>query len=130
MTIFLDIDGTILEHLGSLAKALYSTPLPGTLEKLDEWYRADYKIILITGRRESMREQTVNQLARYKIHYDLLLMGLDRGPRVVINDLKETCIEANANAYRAAEEGREYLSKPTAYAFNLYRNEGIQDIEL
>lgn len=77
-TILLDIDGTLVEHCGEITSQIKGTPflLDGTLEKLTEWDRKGYNIILITGRRESAREETKRQLSELGIFYDQLIMGV------------------------------------------------------
>lgn len=80
-TIFIDIDGTIFKHGTNLI-------LPGVKEKFQQWLREDCKIIITTGRKESLRQQTEEDLKARGVVYDLLIMGLPRGPRVVINDYK------------------------------------------
>lgn len=113
--ILCDIDGVLLEHKGSLSiQTLDEEPslLPGTLEKLDEWDRRSYKIILTTGRRESLRSKTENDLRRLGIFYDQLVMGCGRGPRYLINDMKKGS------------------NSPTAIGISLPRNKGIADVQL
>ena len=86
-TIICDIDGVLLEHRNQgLSSQLYSSPLENTIDKLTEWDSKGYNIILITGRRESLRKSTEKQL---------------------------TNSERN-----------------TAHAINLYRNEGIKNVEI
>jgi len=89
-TIFLDIDGCLLKHQGNLTTQLLQLPilLPGAIEKLNEWEALGYKIILTTGRKESMRKYTEKQLTKLGIFYDQLIMGLTRGERIIINDKK------------------------------------------
>lgn len=89
-TIFVDIDGTLFKHKGNLSNILLeeSEILPGVIEKLNKWNADGHKIILTTGRTESMRNRTEEQLQKYGIFYDQLIMGLTRGERVIINDLK------------------------------------------
>lgn len=113
-TIICDIDGTLLEHHGDCYQQVSRSPvlLDGTVEKLIEWDRQGHNIILITGRRESMREKTVQQLQESGIFYDQLIMGIGGGCRVLINDLKIGD------------------PKPTAKAVNLKRNKGIKDVKV
>lgn len=113
-TIFLDIDGTLVEHSGDISQQFTKTPklLNGTLEKLSEWDRKGYNIILTTGRREGVRDITVKQLAELGIFYDQLIMGLGGGVRVVVNDRKKD------------------KTHDTAIAINLDRNEGIKNVKL
>jgi mannose-6-phosphate isomerase len=111
-TIFCDIDGTIFKHKGDIYKNILeeSDILDGVIDKFKEWDKNNYKIILTTGRKESSREQTIEQLKKFGINYDQLIMGLSNGDRILINDKKE--------------KGIEY----TAYAYNLVRNEGMKNI--
>ena len=114
-TIFCDIDGTLIKHAhpSEAAKNNYkATLLEGTIEKLLEWERKGYRIILTTGRKESMRPQTIKQLQEVGIVYDLLVMGFGSGPRYLIND-------------RRPENGQD-----SAFAVNVDRNEGIKNIDL
>jgi hydroxymethylpyrimidine pyrophosphatase-like HAD family hydrolase len=113
-TIICDIDGTLVEH-GSPSQVATSTYkmtlLPGTLTKLEEWEAKGYRIILLTGRKESMREVTKAQLKEVGIFYDQLIMGVGGGARYLINDNKPN--------------GAEY-----ATAINVERNKGVKDINI
>lgn len=113
-TIFLDIDGTLVKHSGIISDQFLKTPeiIKGTLEKLSEWDRKGYNIILTTGRREGVRDITVKQLSELGIFYDQLIMGIGGGERVVINDKKPNS------------------QNNTATSINLIRNEGIKNIEI
>lgn len=112
-TVILDLDGTILKHHGSLAKQLLEEAelLPGSLEKIMEWERQGCRIIILTGRKESMRNVTIQQLENLGVIYDQLVMGIGGGLRVLINDCKETS------------------ELPTAIAINVARNGGIEHVE-
>jgi hypothetical protein len=90
-TIFCDIDGTLVKHA---PPHIASKPdhkliiLEGVLDKLLEWERNGYNIILTTGRKESLRSITEKQLAEVGIFYDQLIMGIGGGVRYLINDSK------------------------------------------
>lgn len=90
-TLFIDIDGSLLYHTHSTSKIFTEKPqvTAGVMEKLNEWAKKDYCIILTTARKESMRAVTEKQLAEVGIFYDQLVMGLGLGPRYIINDEKE-----------------------------------------
>jgi hypothetical protein len=113
-TLFIDIDGVLIVHKGNLTSQILSHPelIPGTIEKLNKWEADGHKIILTTGRKESIRDLTEKQLLSLGIFYDQLVMGLPRGERIVINDKKPTGDEK------------------TARGIELQRNSGIKDIEL
>jgi hydroxymethylpyrimidine pyrophosphatase-like HAD family hydrolase len=87
-TIICDIDGTIFKYVGGMADVTNNPaePLPGVIDQLNKWELKGCKIIIITGRRESMRKRTEEDLQRFGIPYDILLMGYADTGRVVIND--------------------------------------------
>lgn len=113
-TLFLDIDGCLLKHKGNLSTQILEDAelLPGTIEKLNEWEASGHKIILTTGRKESMRKFTEDQMIRFGIFYDQLIMGCNRGERIVINDSKPN------------------NDMVTCRAIEIKRNNGIGDIQL
>ena len=88
-TIFCDLDGTLWEQGDptEIAKPGYQPKIiHGTVDKVREWDSKGYKIILTTGRKESLRDVTVKQLSYAGIVYDQLVMGLGGGDRVLINN--------------------------------------------
>jgi len=116
-TIICDIDGTLILHNHGPTTMMKERPelIKGTLQKLEEWDSKSYKIILLTGRKESMRKMTEKTLQSIGIIYDKLIMGVGGGQRILINDLK-----THKNS----------LENPTAVAINLERNKGISEIEI
>ena|SRR5581483_9684758 len=113
-SIFLDIDGTVFVHHGSLSDQISKAPvlLSGVKEKFSEWESKGYLIILVTGRKESMRSLTEKQLADHGLFFDQLIMGIGGGVRVLINDLKSDA------------------TYETAIAVNVERNKGIADVDI
>ena len=114
-TIFCDIDGTLVKHSSSSIVAspdLEPEVIEGTIEKILEWEGKGYNIILVTGRKESLRRATEKQLEKAQIFYDKLIMGIGGGKRYLINDMKRNSTE-------------EY-----AQAFNLERDAGISNIKI
>lgn len=87
-TIICDLDGTIFKHCHrySSLKDIEPELNPGVIEKFNSWDSIGFKIILMTGRKESGRALTVKALEKLGIPYDTLLMGVGNGPRVLIND--------------------------------------------
>jgi len=115
VTIFCDIDGTLVTHTkptDSQRPSHKLNLLEGTIEKILEWDKLGYNIILTTGRKESLREVTKNQLEEAGIIYDQLIMGIGGGKRYIINDRKP------------------YGDENYAFAINLERNKGIKSIEI
>lgn len=111
-TVIIDFDGTLIWHHGS-AVAQVTEPisvLPGAAEKIEEWERRGCKIIILTGRKESLRRVTEGQLLQAGIVFDQLVMGVGGGRRILINDAKPS-------------------GEETALAFTVERNEGIEDVD-
>ena len=89
-TIICDIDGNLTKYTGRGHLGIVSEDhklLPGVLERMRKWEMKGHRIILITGRRESVRERTESELRRLGIPFDVLLMGYADSGRVLINDL-------------------------------------------
>ena len=121
-TLLIDIDGTLIsfpdteEEYRKIATGDQKMfLLPGVREKLWEWESKGYKIILTTGRREMFRYETEYALKRAGIGYEQLIMGVGCGPRYVINDRKP---------------GIKNGKKDTAFAINVDRNEGLENVEI
>lgn len=114
-TIFCDIDGTLIKHYPPTITTMpdhVSIVLEGTIEKLLEWDKKGYNIILVSGRRECSREITTKQLQQLGIIYDKLILGIGGGERILINDRKPNG------------------DKNYATAINLKRDCGIRNINL
>jgi ribonucleotide monophosphatase NagD (HAD superfamily) len=110
--ILCDIDGTIAVHQGDITKQylIELELLPGVLEFWKKIDRKSFEIILLTGRRESVRAETHAQLTKLGIFYDHMIMSLPSGVRILINDFKPNSKE------------------PTAIAYNVDRNTGLEGI--
>ena len=113
-TIICDIDGTLTEYMDGGHKAIMEqehVACPGVVDKMRNWEANGHRIILITGRRESVRQRTENELRRLGIPFDVLLMGYaDRG-RYLINDISP------------------YVGNK-AHAINITRDGGFENIKL
>ena len=86
--IFCDIDGTILKHHGTTHGVIIKKPklLDGIVERFNHWDERGYTVVIITGRRESLREITENQLREFGLFWDYIIMGLGPGARFLIGD--------------------------------------------
>jgi histidinol phosphatase-like enzyme len=114
-TLFLDIDGVLLHQYGGLDQQILQTPslLPGVLEKLHEWDAKGYNLILVTGRKHSMRSLTEKQLQDLGVYYDQLLMGVGGGVRVLVNNDKTS-----------------FPQMETAIGITIRKNKGLVDLEI
>ena len=113
-TIICDIDGTLTEYMGGGHLAIMENdhiPCPGVIDKMRDWEAAGHRIILITGRRESVRQRTEDELRRLGIPFDVLLMGYADSGRYLINDISPNV-------------GNK------AHAINISRDGGFEDVEL
>lgn len=108
----LDVDGTLLfqpENFEETMSSDYVYPLPKAAEKTMQWHCEGHTIVLTTGRPESMRELTRRQLSNAGIVYDILVMGLGSGERILVNDYPGL--------------------SPKAFAYNVKRNvDGLENI--
>mgnify|MGYP000011221645 FL=1 len=112
-TIICDIDGTLFKYSPGVTEQIVQEdpiPLPGAIEMMNDWERKGCRIILITGRRESLREITEYQLTSFGIPYDVLLMGYADTGRVLINDIN-------------------WEGKVKAHCVNLQRDTGFSDTD-
>ena len=117
-TIFSDIDGTIWKHEYDVRHSMNGTQrlLPGVFERFLEWHRQGFKIILTTGRPDSLREETERQLRELGIFYNQLVMDCGPGPRVLINDMEAT--------------SEDIKFKAKAQAVNLIRDNGMEELQI
>ena len=107
-TYFVDIDGTIFVY----RKFEDYTNIPAVAIKSTKQYLQKVRdeghmIILTTARPDYLRTHTIYELGKNNIPYNRLIMGIERGPRYLINDLSPN------------EPG------DRAICYNLKRNEGI-----
>ena len=110
-TIICDIDGTLVKYTGEGHLGIVNKDhelLPGVYDRMRKWEAQGHRIILITGRRESVRERTESELRRLGIPFDILLMVYADSGRILINDIG---------------------SKVKAHAVNVTRDAGWNDID-
>ncbi len=87
-TIFCDIDGTIFKYRKfETLKTTKPEFTPGALEKLKRWKRDGCMIVFTTARPEEFRDHTVREFLLMDVPWDKLVMGIERGPRYLINDM-------------------------------------------
>lgn len=111
-TIFCDIDGTIFKYRKfETYTSSEAEVLPEVVNKLDQWKKEGHRIILTTARPESLYMHTVVELSKNGVEYDDIIMGIERGPRVLINDMDP------------AKEGLR------AIGINLKRDEGFENVD-
>lgn len=113
-TVFCDLDGCVFKHHGDI-EAILTNPcklLPGAKDAFKQWGHKGYTIVITTGRPESMRYITEQQIREAGLYYHKLIMGLPRGQRVVINDIKP------GDATK------------TAACVNIIRNEGLENVNI
>ena len=85
---FIDVDGTIFKHLHTISDVQTNDPeiLPGVIQKINEWDSQGHKIVFVTARKESTRQITEQHLRKYGLAWDILIMGVASGERIIIND--------------------------------------------
>lgn len=108
-TWLIDLDGTILKHNGY--KENEEKLLPGVK---DFWKNQIHKkdtVIIITARSKDLKNETCLFLQENGLSYNQIIFDIPVGERILINDRKDSGLK-------------------TAYAVNLNRNRGLQDIIL
>ena len=108
-TWIIDIDGTIFPHNGYLSGEL-EKPLEG-VERFFKNLKPGNFIILLTSRSQNYRISTEKSLAMAGIEYDLLLMDMPTGERILINDAKPSGLV-------------------TAISICINRDDGLKDINI
>ena len=87
-TYFVDIDGTIFKYRKFETYKLNTPePISSTIEYLGAQEELGHLIILTTARPESMREHTIKELEQCNVPFHSLIMGIERGPRYLVNDM-------------------------------------------
>ena len=87
-TIFCDIDGTLFKYRKfETYETSDAEVLPNVINKMAQWKNEGHMIILTTARPEYLRGHTEKELNQNTIPYDRLIMEIERGPRVLINDM-------------------------------------------
>ena len=122
-TRFIDIDGTIVNHMSNqeLDQAIGSMGeeshlLEKTIDKSLEFMNSipsEDTVVLTTARDTRHKQHTLKMLEHFGIRYDEIMFDLRSGPRYLINDIKPVGTAGN--------------SKPlnTAHAINVERDKGI-----
>ena len=112
-TIFCDVDGVLLKHLNNSNDNEEDNILLGDcVNKLKEWRENNKLIILTTSRPKRTENNFKILLKKLDIIYDDILMGLNPGPRYLINDIKPSNF---------------FVKQSISY--NLIRNEGIDNLQ-
>ena len=87
-TYFCDIDGTILKYRKfETYETTKAEGIKSTIDYLNKVAEEGHMIILTTARPEYLRDHTVIELHENYVPYDKLIMGIERGPRYLINDM-------------------------------------------
>lgn len=92
-TVFCDVDGVLLKHVNNSTDNPEDNIIIGEcINKLNKIKEENNKIILITARPNKTRDTFTNLLNIFNIPYDDIVMGLNPGPRYLINDIKPSNI--------------------------------------
>ena len=87
-TYFCDIDGTILKYRQfETYETSKAEPIESTIDYLDKAVSEGHMVILTTARPEYLRMHTEIELYENEVPYHRLIMGIERGPRYLINDM-------------------------------------------
>lgn len=86
-TYFVDLDGTLFVYrkFGEY-ETTEAEPIQSTVDHIREMKDDGHMIVITTARPESLFDHTLMELSKNDIPFDKLIMGIERGPRYVIND--------------------------------------------
>lgn len=119
-TVFCDVDGVIFEHPENfldLYKKVLINPIgnliPGSKEKILDWYCLGYRIIFTTGRPASEYDIIHKALTNNGVYFHKLIMECGADQRFVINDIDPV------------KSGRD-----KAFGINIKRNDGLKNVEI
>ena len=99
-TLFIDIDGTLIENTSYKFPPYTGNgkPLVKNIKWLRKLYNEDKtQIVLTTSRPQESMQETIVELFEKEIPYDKLIMGLNHSKRIIINDY------ANSNPYPSCD---------------------------
>jgi uncharacterized HAD superfamily protein len=87
-TYFVDIDGTIFIYRKfETYKSSEAEVIKSSKQFLQNVWDEGHMIVLTTARPEELREHTIMELTKNGIPFNQLVMGIERGPRYIINDM-------------------------------------------
>jgi uncharacterized HAD superfamily protein len=92
-TLFIDLDGTLIENTSTKMIPFIGTgaPIENNIRLLQQLHeRGRTKIILVTARPSKYKEITESELRKHNIPYDMLLMDMLHAQRIVINDFADS----------------------------------------
>jgi hypothetical protein len=109
-TIFIDLDGVLV-----INSAEYFEPLWGQTEGIDANIRVlnqlydsnRVQVVITTSRKESAREITIQQLKRIGVQFHQLVLGLNHGKRIIVNDYAQSNPFKSCDAVNIARDADE-----------------------
>lgn len=115
-TYFIDIDGTIVKHISNddidnmlnNGTMFEEVLLPGVHQLWDKFQPND-KIVITTARKESHRQITEKIFSQNNLRFDLLIMDLPSGQRILINDSPDSLYK-KAIAINVKRDGGFYFT--------------------
>jgi hypothetical protein len=92
-TLFVDLDGTLITNTSHLCPPFIGEGLPlqdniDTIKKIKK--QKGSVVIITTSRPEKYRDVTTEEIKKYNIPFDVLIMGLPHSQRILINDFALT----------------------------------------
>jgi hypothetical protein len=113
-TVFIDLDGTLISNTSHLIPPFIGEgkPLEDNISVIRRIKEKGGFVIITTSRPEKYRDQTLCEMEKHRIPFDLLIMELPHSQRLLINDFAESnpypsC--SSINIKRDSNELNKYL---------------------
>ena len=126
ISIFCDLDGTLVEHTNDPVRFPKLKLLPGTRD-FSDWIRFNkHELIICTARKKDPNLKS--KLVKLKIPVARLLFNLSSGSRVLINDIKPRTIRKQAATSISIERDLGVLGLPDTISRSLRGEKVVRDI--
>ena len=115
-TIFCDIDGTLIHYRRfENYKTSQPQPINQNITLINNAYDKGNCVVLTTARPEYLRHHTIQELNQSEIKYTTLIMGIERGTRILVNDrekpTEDRAVAININRDMPFSQEQQYMLK-------------------
>ena len=93
-TLFCDIDGTLFVYRKfDTYRTTKPVKIESAINEINKAYKDGHYVVLTTARPGYLRAHTMNEVDGANVQYHQLIMGIERGSRILINDNETETID-------------------------------------